>query len=394
MSSSKFDRRSILGIVFAHASVDMHTISLVTLLPFLRAEFNLDYATAAALITANNVVIAIAQPLFGAFGDRTSVRWLALAGCAVTGLAMISITWLPSYALVVAAAILSGLGSALFHPEALANTRAFSGDQPTTGTSWFFLGGNIGFGVGPLLVGVLTTAFGPHGAVALIIPTLIGVLLLFSQLGRVSRKPAERGKGQASLLSSRTVLLLVGFLLLLIVLRSVAIEGLKTFIPLYYVETTGKTAAAFAPLLTALSLSGIIGTLFSGPLADRIGQRTVMVGAMAIASAAVFVMLRTDGVLQLLAMTLFGIASTAPWTITVTMVQDAMPNNLGLAGGLTLGTAYGAAGLGVGALGLLANQIGLAGTLTTISFIPLLVMGLSIFVPNERQKAAGHVGVA
>ena len=108
---------------------------------------------------------------------------------------------------------------------------------------------------------------------------------------------------------------------------------------------------------------------------------------MVAAIATLFWFMHSDGVLQIVAISLFGIAMTAPWTITVTMVQDAMPRNLGLAGGLTLGTAYGAAGIGVGLLGLLANAAGLAFTLQFITWVPVLVLVLSFFVP-ERPRVS------
>ncbi len=407
MQKRGFDKAAMTSIIIAHTSVDMQTISLATLLPGLLASFKLDYSTAAAIVTANSLMIAVAQPLFGILGDRRPNRWLALIGCALCGLAMNTITWLPSYALIVAAAMLSGIGSALFHPEGLANTRLVSGDHTTTGTSWFFLGGNLGFGGGPLLVAFLTQRFGPHGAVGMIVPTLIGCLLLATQMhkfvGRATvgvhkpedkaakttdRRPSTARRSPRSAFRAPTaVFVFVAFLLLLIVLRSVAIEGLKTFIPLYFAQVTGKSAAEFAPLLASLSLAGIVGTIFSGPLADRVGRRNVMIWSMAVAAASVFIFLRSEGLVQLAAISIFGIATTAPWTITVTMVQDAMPNNLGLASGLTLGTAYGAAGIGVGLLGVMADHAGLPFTLQFITWIPVLVLVMSFFVP-ERARGA------
>jgi FSR family fosmidomycin resistance protein-like MFS transporter len=143
------------------------------------------------------------------------------------------------------------------------------------------------------------------------------------------------------------------------------------------------------PFLSAISLSGILGTLISGPMAERLGRRNVMMGAMVLVAGALFIFWRVDiFVVRVLALALFGAASTIPWTVTVTMIQDAMPNNVGLAGGLTLGTAYGAAGLGVTALGLLADSAGLSTTLTVIQMVPVLVFLLSAFVPQQRQERA------
>ena len=113
-----------------------------------------------------------------------------------------------------------------------------------------------------------------------------------------------------------------------------------------------------------------------------------MVGSMAIATAALFAFWRSvsesGGVWQIIWMGVFGMAMTAPWTITVTAVQDLMPRSIGLASGLTLGTAYGASGIGVGLLGVLANATSLGFTLQFIAVVPVLVLLLSLFVPEPK----------
>src|SRR5687768_15490392 len=94
------DRMHKLGLgalLFAHMTVDMQTSSLTVFLPLLLASFNLNYASAAAILSVNNLIIAIAQPLFGLFGDRRQVRWLVTAGCALCGAAMASVLFLPNY---------------------------------------------------------------------------------------------------------------------------------------------------------------------------------------------------------------------------------------------------------------------------------------------------------
>jgi FSR family fosmidomycin resistance protein-like MFS transporter len=87
---------SLLAVTAAHITVDMHTGSLVVLLPLLLTSFDLGYTSAAAIITANNLVIAAAQPLFGTFGDKRSLTQPVPAGCLLTGAAMVSVLFLPS----------------------------------------------------------------------------------------------------------------------------------------------------------------------------------------------------------------------------------------------------------------------------------------------------------
>jgi FSR family fosmidomycin resistance protein-like MFS transporter len=223
----------------------------------------------------------------------------------------------------------------------------------------------------------------------MIVPTLIGVTALLSQRRTIATANAHRGRSKAKIAavgSRQARLALIGLLLVLIVLRSTVLTGLQAFIPLYFTAAEGMGKADAAQMLTILALCGAVGTLFSGPLAERIGRRNVMVAAMVVVLAALAIFLRTEGLVRLLALAVAGMAITAPWTLTVVMVQDAMPNNLGLAGGLTLGTAYGASGLGVAALGLYADSAGLAATLQLLTLLPALVLLLSLFVPNHAPK--------
>ena len=126
-ATTGINRSTLFAIVLGHLTVDMQTGSLAVLLPVLLKVFSLDYTGAAAIMSFNNIVIAVAQPLFGILGDRKQMRWLVYAGCLLTGVGMVAVMFLPSYWLIVAAVVLSGLGSAMFHPEALSVVRAISG---------------------------------------------------------------------------------------------------------------------------------------------------------------------------------------------------------------------------------------------------------------------------
>lgn len=389
---------ALAALTVAHTSVDMQTASLVVLLPLLLASFQLNYAAAAAIISVNSIIIAVAQPLFGVVSDRWRLGWLALAGCALTGAAMAGVLWMPSYWLVLAAVVASGIGSAAFHPEGLTHTRTVSGERRATGSSVFFFGGNLGFALGPLAAALLIERFGPPGALAMLVPTVLGVTLLTLKRKSFARPaPAPQAVrpavGAAAARFPWGVAALVGFLLTLLVLRTIVQAGLQTFIPLYFTSEGGMTQARAAQLVTTLAFMGALGTLFSGPVADRLGRRAVMAGSMAIVVVALFIFLRSEGWVQLAAVAVAGAMITAPWTLTVVMVQDAMPNNLGLAGGLTLGTAYGAGGLGVAAIGAFADVAGLAQAMLILTSLPVVVMVLSLFVP-ERRRAATAAGAA
>ncbi len=381
------NRTAQFAISLAHITVDMHTGSLAILLPALLVAFDLNYALAASIFTANNIVIAIAQPLFGTLGDAKSYRWMVWFGCALTGVAMVSIMFLPSYPLVIAAVMLSGIGSAMFHPEAISRIRAVSGSKVTSGVSLFFAGGNVGFALGPFLATFFAAQFSKAGEALMLLPTLIALIFLATQWNVLSQATHKKSKATSRGQAGRIAIAgLVGFLMLIIVLRSSTLKGLETFIPLYYSETTLLSQQMIANLVTTLSLAGVLGTLFGGFIADRIGRRLTMGISMLISLAGIYGFLNSSGLLRFTLLFITGACLTAAWPIIVVMIQEAMPNNVGLASGLSLGTAYGAQAIVVQLLGLVADARGLGTVMTILSLLPIGVLLLTFFVPERGSR--------
>jgi MFS transporter, FSR family, fosmidomycin resistance protein len=391
--STQPNRTAQFAITLAHITVDMHTGSLAILLPALLVAFDLNYALAASIFTANQIVIAIAQPLFGTLGDARSYRWMVWFGCALTGVAMVAIVFLPNYPLVIAAVMLSGMGSAMFHPEAIARIRTVSGDKVTSGVSLFFSGGNVGFALGPFLAIFFATHVGPGGEALMLLPTAIALLFLATQWRVLSQASMNKTKARATTTKGLIAVAgLVGFLMLMIILRSSTLKGLETFIPLYYTETTRLSQQMIANLVTTLSLAGVIGTLLGGVVADRIGRRLTMGISMAISLAGIYGFLNTDGLLRFSLLFITGSCLTAAWPIIVVMIQEAMPNNVGLAAGLSLGTAYGAQAIVVQMLGIVADQRGLETVMTILTLLPIGVLILTFFVPERSAKLSSATG--
>ncbi len=387
-ATTGINRSTLFAIVLGHLTVDMQTGSLAVLLPVLLKVFSLDYTGAAAIMSFNNIVIAVAQPLFGILGDRKQMRWLVYAGCLLTGVGMVAVMFLPSYWLIVAAVVLSGLGSAMFHPEALSVVRAISGQKAATASSFFFFGGNLGFAAGPLLVAWLMHGWGTHAAIWMMVPTVVALGFLVANAG-VIRKPAVARSAvhvqQGAQRRSQNLGLIL-LLLALITVQTIVLSGLKTFIPLYYEEFGQLSADWIALMLTIISLTGAVGTLFGGIAAERIGRKMVIILASLFVLGTLFAAFRSDGWLQLLMLALTGFFLSMPWPLSVVMVQEAMPNNVGLASGLTLGLAYGASGLGIAALGRIGDLFGLQTTMNVVMWLPIAALGISFFVPERVAR--------
>ena len=100
-----------------HLATDFANGALPALLPFLVDRFDLSYTRAGLLMLASAVSSSVVQPAFGVLSDRRGAVWLLPAGVAVCGVGIALAAVAPEYWLVVALVMLSGLGSAAYHPE-------------------------------------------------------------------------------------------------------------------------------------------------------------------------------------------------------------------------------------------------------------------------------------
>src|SRR5881227_3780153 len=133
-----------------HLATDFANGALPALLPFLKDRFALSYAAVGAVILASQASSSLVQPLFGLWSDRRGAMWLLPAGVAVAGVGIAVAADAPQYWLVLVLVLVSGVGSAAYHPEASKFAGYVSGHRRATGMSMFSIGGNLGYAFGPL----------------------------------------------------------------------------------------------------------------------------------------------------------------------------------------------------------------------------------------------------
>src|SRR4051794_30118396 len=162
-----------------HFATDFANGALPALLPFLKDRFALSYTAVGAVILASQASSSLVQPLFGLWSDRRGAMWLLPSGVAVAGVGIAVAADAPSYWLVLLLVLVSGLGSAAYHPEGSKFAGFVSGKKRASGMSWFSIGGNLGFGLGPIATTAVVVAFGLRGGLILAVPGLaVAVALL------------------------------------------------------------------------------------------------------------------------------------------------------------------------------------------------------------------------
>ncbi|MCX2953771.1 MFS transporter [Lentzea sp. NEAU-D7] len=358
-------RRRMSLLVAGHAVNDLYQGAVPAVVPFLVVERSYGYVAAAGITVAATLLSSVVQPLFGVLTDRRPMPWLVPAGMTFAGVGIGLSGLSDSYLVTWLAVALSGLGVAAYHPEAARLARRVAQDSHV-GMSWFAVGGNVGFALGPVLVTPVLAFGGLAWSPLLAVPALVGGVLTAVALRGVHAAATSReavGRDDWGQFSRLTVV---------IVARSMVTFGLGTFLAIWVTDRVGGGPAAGAAALVVLFGAGAASTLLGGVLAGRFGRVRVLQVSYAAAVPAVAGVALVPGPAVYLMVALTAVALYVPFSLHVTLGQDYLPNRLGTAGGVTLGLAVSIGGLGSPVVGAIAGVWNLQWGLLSLVVLPIV----------------------
>jgi FSR family fosmidomycin resistance protein-like MFS transporter len=376
------DRRGMALLALAHVATDANQSFLPAMLPALVLQRHLSLAEAGSLVLAQAISSSLIQPLVGHLADRRPLPWLIVVGLLLAGGGMAGVGIAGPFWALALAALASGVGVALFHPEGARFANVCAGSKKATGMRWFAAGGNIGFAVGPLIATAATALWGMHGTLVAVIPAIVVAGMVFIELPRLHRAFA---RGAAStVVHGHDDWGAFAKLTFFVGLRSTVYLAMVAFTPLIFVRALGASPALGNFALSAYLVAATMGTLVGGPLADRFGRRTILLASTSIAS--LFVVGYAIGVgreafvLSVIAVIGVGFVLAMSQTAFIVLGQEFLPNHIGTASGVTLGLAISLGGSASPLLGRIADAHGLPAALlaTAVILIAALLVGVSI----------------
>lgn len=384
-------KRILYLLSLGHLVTDVNQGLLPIFLAAYKEQFGLTYVVASIIPALSNISSSVIQPVFGYLSDKYQLRWLLPAGCLLAGLGMGAFGLIPNYYILIALVFISGLGVAAYHPEASKSAHYVSGPMQASSMAIFSVGGNLGFGLGPLFASFILNHGGLRSSWLVVLPTLITVALLIQTMPVIGRA-ADSGRRMAAsaaepAVDGRTSATAVILLVLIVILRSWLHTALTYYIPFYYQQYLHGDATMGSTMLSIFLIAGAVGTLVGGRIADNWGAKRTILASMLILIPLVlaFPFVKGAWVAVLLALSGFCVISTfAP---AVVMAQSLMPKHVGMASGLMMGFAIGTGGLGLLLLGGIADAYGVLTVIRLLAVLPALAVLLALPLPDFRRQS-------
>lgn len=386
---------AVISLAIGHLVTDLQAGALPIVLPHLKEMFSLTYAQMAAIVLTQNVTSSVIQPVFGYITDKRSLPTLLPYCAALAGAGFAAIGWVSSYAFLLLTVIVIGVSSASYHPQA-SKTVNFLSDENSKAQNMglFSLGGNAGMAAGSMMMTFLVGLEGGiHNTMYFVLPGLLVFGYMMHFMPEYKRVNIEHALKQATAKVKQEAAKLsyfgLGLLLFFIFMRSTIHTGMSTYLPLFFMKFRDCEPVFASLLVTVFLLGGVAGTYIGAVLSDRLGARAIIFGSMVLSIPPIWAldMVYTKAAI-VAAVGLAGFFIIGSNATTIVLAQTMLPNNVGMAAGLTIGFSVGLGGLGVTILGVLADNFGLPFVIQLLTWLSIgsALVTLKIPIPESMRK--------
>jgi len=379
----------LFAIGFGHLLNDMMQALLPAIYPTLKTQFHLNFAQIGLVTLTFQCTASLFQPVVGYFADIKPMPYSLAVGMVSTLVGLLVLAVAPNYPVLLIAAMLVGLGSSVFHPEASRVARMASGGRYGLAQSVFQVGGNTGQAISPLTAALLVATYGQRSIVWYAGLALLGIVTLIQVgtwykhhgLQRIKSHQASRDSG----LPKSKVVASLAILLALIFSKFFYLASIGSYFTFYLIHTFGVSVQNAQVHLFFFLGAVAVGTLVGGPLGDKIGRKYVIwfsiLGMLPFTLVLPYANLFWTGILA----SIIGLILASAFPAIVVYAQELLPGRVGMISGLFFGFAFGMGGIGAAVLGALADATSITYVYKVCSFLPAIGL-LAMFLPSFKAK--------
>jgi FSR family fosmidomycin resistance protein-like MFS transporter len=262
--------------------------------------------------------------------------------------------------------------------------------RETTAAAYFFVFGQAGLFLGPVLAGIILDRSGTFGLLAVAALAFPVGAFVARQLRNVysSNNPGTSGSIGKRIGIPRdenlvkALLPLVAFALLA-AFQAWSQQNMVTFVP-KNLSDLGQSPSTYG-LVAALFMGGsALGNVVGGSMADRFGKRRVTAIALSLASIPLYMVSVVGWSPWLFVLVpLSGGLTGATHSIIVVLAQRMIPTGMAMASGMILGFMFASGAVGTFLSGYLADIYGVPMVFQLSALIALVAAGLALSLPKS-----------
>ncbi len=280
----------LIGLVgLAHAVSHFSQLILAPLFPWLKDAFNVSYVELGAVLTVFFVVSCMVQAASGFIVDKLGPRPVLFVGLGALGLAAFGYAAAQSYWMLLACAVVGGIGNGVFHPvDYTLFNRKVAPTRLGHAYSVHGITGSLGWALAPAFVVPIAIAFSwrvalaSAGAVAIVVLLVLWVYRSVLSLDAAAVQKATgqgagapAGGGDFDFLRIPAVWMCFGFFFF----YAAVISVVQTFAPVAAGHLHAVPVALVAMCLTVYMVASAAGMVFGGFLASDPSRCERIVGA-------------------------------------------------------------------------------------------------------------------
>ncbi|MCY1201896.1 Fosmidomycin resistance protein [compost metagenome] len=378
----------LIGLVgLAHAVSHFSQLILAPLFPWLKDAFNVSYTELGAVLTVFFVVSCIVQAASGFIVDKLGPRPVLFVGLGALGLAAFGYAMAQSYWMLLACAVVGGIGNGVFHPvDYTLFNRKVAPTRLGHAYSVHGITGSLGWALAPAFVVPIAIAFSWRVALASAgVVAIVVLLILWIYRGALALdaaavhkatghgEPAPVG-GEFDFLRIPAVWMCFGFFFF----YAAVISVVQTFAPVAAGHLHAVPVALVAVCLTVYMVASAAGMVVGGFLASDPSRCERIVGAgfgVAAALALVLAFAQFPPVMVPVLFGAMGFVSGIAGPSRDLLVKKSTPPN---ATGRVYGVVYAGLDIGQAVAPLVFGRLMDAGQYTSVIVGLALVQGVLI----------------
>jgi FSR family fosmidomycin resistance protein-like MFS transporter len=363
---------------------------LPSIYPILKQNFGLSFSQIGLITLVNQITASLLQPIIGFYTDRRPLPYSLATGMAFTLGGMILLAFGVNFGLIVVASALIGLGSAVFHPESSRIARLASGGRHGFAQAFFQVGGNAGSAIGPLLAAFFVLPQGQRSIAWFSVTAMVGIIFLWTvgnwyKSNGAGFTPQRIGQVASVAWPTRRTGVALVLLLGLLFSKYIYLASFGSYYTFYLMDRF-QLPVRSAQIHLFLFLGAVAaGTMFGGPIGDRLGRRRVILcsilGVLPFSLALPYANLFWT---RLLSITI-GLILASAFSAIIVYAQELVPGRVGTIAGVYFGFAFGIAGIGAAVLGELADRTSIGVVYQVCSFLPAIGI-LAFWLPKIDPK--------